>query len=90
MGCRDLNKYRDSLFGIVTTVRDGRSGIQIPVEARIFSLLQNFQTGCGAYPPSSGDRDSFTFTFLLPLFVKPDPHFSVWCVEVTYLFYTRL
>jgi len=22
--------------------------------------------------------------------VKPDPHFSVWCVEVTYLFYTRL
>jgi hypothetical protein len=74
VGCLVFNICRDSLFGIENTVQAGRFGIRIPAEAMIFSLLLNFQTGSWAYPPSSGDRDSFTFTFLLPPFMKLDPH----------------
>jgi len=36
----------------VTRLQTGRSGIRIPASARDFCLLENVQTGSGAYPAS--------------------------------------
>ena len=38
------NVSRDSEVAVVTRERNGHNGVQIPVEAEGFSLLQNFQT----------------------------------------------
>ena len=38
---------RDSVVGITTTLRAGRSGDRIPVEARFFAAVQ---TGPGSHP----------------------------------------
>ena len=38
---------------VATTLRAGQSKVRIPLGARDFSLLQNFQTGPGAHAASS-------------------------------------
>ena len=48
---RVLNSRR-SIFSIVSRLRAGRSGVQIPAGARDISLIQNVQANCGAHPLS--------------------------------------
>jgi hypothetical protein len=43
-------KSRDSLVGIATRLRAGRSRIRLLPETRDFSALKNLHTGSGAYP----------------------------------------
>jgi hypothetical protein len=51
-----------SVLGIVTRLRDGRSGVQFLAGARNFSLLKNVKICCGAHPASysMGTRNCFT------------------------------
>jgi hypothetical protein len=55
---RDVPEY---VVSIVTTLRAGRSGVQILAGAKRFSLLQNVETGLGAHPTSysMGAANSF-------------------------------
>jgi hypothetical protein len=45
-------RHWDSLFSIVTRLRDEGTGVQIPSRIRDLSLLQNVLTGSGAHPAS--------------------------------------
>ena len=40
------------IIGLATTLRAGRFGVRIPIEARDFSLHQNVQTSSAAHPAS--------------------------------------
>jgi hypothetical protein len=44
--------YGDSVVGVQTRLRDERSGVQIPVEAKYSTRLQNVETGSGGHPAS--------------------------------------
>jgi hypothetical protein len=43
---------RGSIVGMATVLQAGQSGVQIPLKARDFSLLQNTQTSSGTHPAS--------------------------------------
>jgi hypothetical protein len=45
-------RSRDSVVGIVTNIRTGRSGVRIPAEARDITLRQYVQTVSGSHPTS--------------------------------------
>ena len=50
--CYHKFRYCHNAVCIVTRLRAGRPGLQVPARARDFSLLQKVQTCCGAHPAS--------------------------------------
>jgi hypothetical protein len=51
-GCVYSSGFQSSILSIVSRLRTGGSGVQIPIGARHFSLLQNVLTSSGPHPAS--------------------------------------